>query len=162
VHPNAELITRFYEAFAKQQSAPMRASYAPTATFSDEVFPGLQGDEIGDMWAMLCERAKNFRLEFRDVTADDTTGHAHWEAWYLFGGKRQVHNVIEASFTFRDGRIVTHVDQFDFHRWSAQAIGLMGSLLGGTSWLKNTVRAQSKKTLAAWRAKQASGASRGV
>lgn len=160
VHPNAELLTRFYTAFANKQPATMRASYAPNADFSDEVFPGLKGEEIGDMWEMLSQRAQNFRLEFRDVTADDTKGSAHWEAWYLFGGKRQVHNIIDATFTFRDGKIATHVDRFDFHRWSGQAIGLMGTLLGGTGFLKNKVRAQSRKTLDAWRAKHAAGGSR--
>jgi ketosteroid isomerase-like protein len=152
MHPNAELLTRFYEAFNRRDAAAMRTAYAPDATFSDEAFPGLKGDEVGDMWAMLCERAKDFRVEFRDVKADDTTGSAHWEAWYLFNGTNPVHNVIDATFTFKDGRIATHVDRFDFWRWSRQGLGLPGLLLGWSGFLRRTVQGRSKKLLASWRA----------
>jgi len=65
-HPNAALLTRFYEAFNRMDAAVMRAAYAPDARFDDPAFPGLQGDAIGDMWTMLCERAQDFSLEFRD------------------------------------------------------------------------------------------------
>jgi hypothetical protein len=151
MHPNAELLTRFYEAFNRLDPGPMRAAYAPGATFSDEAFVGLQGDEVGDMWAMLCARARGFRLEFRGVEADDRKGQAHWEAWYLFGGGRPVHNVIDASFTFQDGLILTHVDRFDFWRWSRQALGLPGVLLGWSGGLRRTVQQRSRRLLAEYR-----------
>ena len=35
MHPNAELLTRFYQAFARGDAATMRQAYAPGATFSD-------------------------------------------------------------------------------------------------------------------------------
>ncbi len=155
MHPNAELVTRFYEAFNRGDAATMRAAYAPDATFSDPAFPGLQGSEVGDMWAMLVKRATDFRLEFRDVQADGERGQAHWEAWYLFGGQRKVHNVIDATFTFRDGRIATHVDHFDFWRWSRQALGLPGLLMGWSPALRRTVQQRSRTLLADFRARQA-------
>jgi len=154
MHPNAELITRFYQAFNRGDAATMRAAYQPDATFSDQAFPGLKGEEVGDMWTMLVGRAKDFRLEFRDVQADDARGQAHWEAWYLFGGQRRVHNVIDASFTFRDGRIATHVDHFDFWRWSRQALGLPGALLGWSGGLRRTVQQRSRKLLDEYRKTQ--------
>ncbi|MEW5742611.1 MAG: nuclear transport factor 2 family protein [Myxococcota bacterium] len=150
MHPNAQLLTGFYEAFARKDAGPMRAAYADDARFSDPAFPDLRGKAIGDMWAMLCERAQDFSLTFRDVQADDAKGSAHWEARYLFGGKRKVHNVIEASFTFRDGRIVQHTDSFDFHRWSRQALGPAGLLLGWSGFLKRQVQGRSAKLLASW------------
>ena len=150
MHPNAQLITDFYAAFARQDSAPMRAAYAPDAHFSDPAFPALHGPAVGDMWTMLCQQAKDFRLEFRDVKADDRQGSAHWEAWYLFGGKRPVHNVIHAQFTFENGRITRHVDHFDFWRWSRQAIGPAGLLLGWTPLLKRAVASRANASLAAW------------
>jgi SnoaL-like domain len=155
MHPNAQRLTDFYQAFARRDAGPMRALYAPDATFSDEAFPGLRGAEIGDMWSMLTERAKDFRLEFRDVQATDTAGSVHWEAWYLFQGKRAVHNVIEASFTFTpDGHIQTHVDHFDFWRWSRQALGLPGLLLGWSPMLRKTVTTNARQGLDAYRAKK--------
>lgn len=60
------------------------------------------------------------------------TGRAHWEAHYRFSvTKRVVHNIIEAEFTFMpEGLIATHKDTFDFWRWSRQALGLGGIVLG--------------------------------
>ena len=74
MHPNELLLTGFYQAFARKDAAPMRAAYAPEAQFTDPAFPSLRGAAIGDMWTMLCEQAKDFRLEFRDVKADDGAG----------------------------------------------------------------------------------------
>ncbi len=71
MHPNEQRITDFYTAFASKNPGPMRAAYAPDAEFSDPAFPHLKGAAVGDMWAMLCEQAKDFRLEFRDVKADE-------------------------------------------------------------------------------------------
>ena len=153
-HPNAQLITDFYTAFAKQNPAPMRAAYAADAHFSDPAFPELRGQAVGDMWTMLCTNAKEFRLEFRDVQADDTSGSAHWEAWYRFGGKRKVHNIIDAKFTFVNGRITRHVDTFDFWRWSRQALGPAGVLLGWTPMLRGAVASKAGASLAAWQKRQ--------
>lgn len=149
-HPNADLLTHFYEAFQRKDAATMRAAYAPDARFDDPAFPGLRGAAVGDMWAMLCEAARDFSVEFRDVQADDDSGRAHWEARYLFGGNRRVHNVIDASFTFRDGKIATHVDTFDFHRWARQALGPVGLLFGWSGLLRGQVQARSAKLLANW------------
>lgn len=139
-HPNAETIDRFYRAFAARDGEAMAACYAPDARFTDPVFPDLRGEEPGAMWRMLCGRATDLRIEHRDVSADEERGSAHWEAWYTFATGRKVHNVIEARFEFEDGKIVRHVDDFDFGRWSRQAIGIPAVLLGWTGLLQRKVR----------------------
>lgn len=154
MHPNAQAITEFYEGFNRQDPGPMVRIYAPDAEFSDAAFPNLKGSEIGDMWTMLCGRAKGFSLTFRDVSADDTSGKAHWEAKYLFQGGRPVFNVIDAAFTFRDGKVVKHVDTFDFWRWSRQALGVPGLLLGWSGFLQKKVQAQAAKGLREFRSKK--------
>jgi SnoaL-like domain len=154
MHTNEQLLTDFYTAFSKQNAGPMRAAYASNAHFTDPAFPDLRGESIGDMWTMLCERAKEFKLEFKDIKANDTTGSAHWEAWYLFQGNRKVHNIIEATFEFKDGKIVRHIDTFDFYRWSKQAIGPLGLILGWTPLLPKLVRGQAAKGLAIYQAKK--------
>jgi ketosteroid isomerase-like protein len=149
MNDNDATIRRFYEAFQKRDAAAMVACYAPDVHFSDPVFPDLRGPQAGMMWKMLCERGKDLRLEFRDVRADETMGSAHWEAWYTFSATgRKVHNVIDASFEFRDGRIARHVDRFDLYRWSRQALGPAGLLLGWTPLLQDKVRAMAAKGLA--------------
>jgi hypothetical protein len=95
------------------------------------------------MWRMLNARAKELEVSFRDVQADDAQGSAHWEARYPFTQTgRRVHNVIEARFEFRDGKIVRHRDTFDLWRWTRMALGLKGVLLG---WLPPVQRAIQKQ-----------------
>lgn len=146
----AERITTFYQAFQRRDGAAMAACYTPDATFRDPAFD-LRGEEIGRMWRMLCERGKDLRLEFANVSADGDRGSADWQAWYTFSKTgRAVHNVIHAEFRFRDGLICEHVDDFDFWRWSRQALGPAGLLLGWTPLLRNKVRTEAARGLAAF------------
>lgn len=148
MHPNAELVTRFYEAFAKLDAEGMVACYHPEVVFSDAVFVDLRGFRAGAMWRMLCERAKGFELTFRDVRADDDTGAAHWDARYTFSATgRSVHNQIDAAFRFREGKIVDHRDTFDLWRWTRQALGVPGVLLGWAPFFQRTVRAKARAGL---------------
>jgi ketosteroid isomerase-like protein len=148
MHPNAELITRFYTAFQQKDWATMAACYHPNVVFNDSVFTDLRGKRAGQMWQMLCERGKDLKLTFEGVSADDTTGKAHWDAYYNFSRTgRDVHNSIDASFRFQDGFMIEHRDDFNFWRWSSQALGLPGMLLGWTPFLQKQVQAQSMKTL---------------
>ncbi|NRF69505.1 nuclear transport factor 2 family protein [Aquincola sp. S2] len=153
---SADAIRRFYSAFARLDGAAMQAAYAPDASFEDEVFT-LQGrPQIGGMWRMLCDATKAkgrdvWRLEASAVTDRS----AHWEAHYRFSATgRLVHNIIEAEFELgRDGLIRRHRDRFNFWRWSRQALGTPGVLLGWTPMLRNGVRAQAAKNLEAFLAK---------
>jgi ketosteroid isomerase-like protein len=148
MHPNTELLTGFYRAFAARDGEAMATAYAADATFSDPVFVLLKGAEIGAMWTMLCSRAKDLRVEATHIGANETAGRAHWEAWYPFTKTgRQVHNVIDAEFEFRDGKIVRHVDTFDFWNWAAMALGPPGKLLGWTPMLRNAVRSEAFHSL---------------
>lgn len=107
---------------------------------------------------MLCERAKDLRVEFRDIEANDSTGCAQWEAWYTFSPTgRQVHNRIDACFEFREGKIIRHRDSFDFWAWASQALGPTGLLLGWSGFIKDRVRSQAGKNLAAFLRKRGEG-----
>lgn len=148
MHPNAQLVHRFYSAFARRDAAEMVSCYDPAVHFSDPVFPDLKGAQAGAMWRMLCERGKDLRIEFRGIEADDRSGQAHWEAWYTFSATgRKVHNIIEARFEFREGKIIRHRDSFSFWRWARQALGPMGLLLGWSGMVKSRVRFQAAKGL---------------
>ncbi|MDI1478324.1 nuclear transport factor 2 family protein [Polyangium sp. y55x31] len=149
MHPNQALIEQFYRAFQKRDAEGMIACYHRDVTFSDSVFVGLDAAGARAMWRMLCERGKDLTLEFSDVRADDSTGSAHWEAHYSFSTTgRHVHNVIDASFEFKDGKIIRHTDRFDLWRWTRMALGPAGILLGWTPFLQGKVRAMAKKGLA--------------
>lgn len=148
MHPNEALLHRFYQAFQQKDYQTMQACYAPEASFSDPAFQGLNGIEAGKMWEMLLKRGKDLELTYDSVQADDTSGSARWVAQYSFGATGNfVVNKIEAKFTFENGLIKTHRDQFNFHTWAGQALGWTGRLLGWTSFLQNKVQAQAMKGL---------------
>lgn len=140
-------VERFYQAFAARDGATMTACYAPDARFEDPAF-SLQGAEIGAMWRMLTSRAKDFVLRYRIVSEDAERAVVEWEADYLFSATgRMVQNRIRAELRFRDGLIVEHRDDFDFHRWARMALGPIGLLLGWTPFLKAKVRKQAGEQL---------------
>jgi ketosteroid isomerase-like protein len=150
-HPNAELIDHLYASFRKRDAAAMAACYQPDATFSDPVFQ-VKGGEVADMWTMLCERGRDLTLDWRDVRADDATGAAHWEPRYTFSVTgRPVHNKIDARFTFRDGKIATHVDSFSLWRWTRMALGPKGAALGWAPFVQNAIRSEARRGLESWR-----------
>ena len=115
----------------------------------------LQGaEQIGAMWQMVCQTIRNggqavWRLETHEVeAAGGERGSARWEARYRSGAAgRMVHNVVEAEFTFEDGLIVTHAESYDFWRWSRQALGSTGLMMGWTPMLRNQVRRQAQGKL---------------
>lgn len=148
MHPNAQLIQQFYQAFQQKDGAGMAACYHADVHFSDPVFQDLKGFRAGAMWKMLTERGKDLVVVFSAVEADDNEGKAHWEADYSFSATgRKVHNVIDARFRFKDGKIIDHQDQFDFYAWTRMALGPTGLFLGWTPFLQNKVRGQAMKGL---------------
>ena len=141
MHPNELLIIHFYEAFEKKDYETMQAAYHDEASFSDPVFPDLSANEVKAMWKMLTTSAKDLKVTFHDVQAGDSQGTCRWEARYTFTGTgRKVHNIISAEFQFGEGKIIRHVDRFDFWRWSRMALGGPGILLGWSPYLLNAVR----------------------
>ncbi len=136
---NKELIETFYQAFQQKDHQTMAQCYHSDAYFRDEAFE-LTGKEIGGMWHMLCERGKDMTMEF-SVTQEDDKISAHWEPKYNFSQTgRFVHNIIDAEFEFRDGKIIKHIDHFNFWSWSRQALGAPGLLLGWTPLLRSKVK----------------------
>ena len=142
-----DLITRFHTAFAKRDGVTMASCYATDARFTDPVFD-LRGTDIGAMWRMLCSRGADLRIEASNIAAHGDSGSADWQAWYTFSTTgRPVHNIVHSRFRFADGLIVEQVDTFDFWRWSRQALGPVGTVLGWTPLVRNQVRANARVAL---------------
>ncbi len=155
MHPNARLIESFYQAFQKGDAEAMAACYTADVTFSDPVFQKLHGVAAGDMWRMLVSRSVDLKLVFDGIEADAQSGKAHWVATYTFSQTgRKVVNDIRSNFTFRDGKIVHHVDHFDLWKWSRQALGTRGGLLGWSPMVKGMIRKQAAKALAIYQHKK--------
>ena len=146
-----QTITRFYDAFQRLDGATMQACYAPDAQFDDEVFSLRGADQVGGMWRMLCDATKAKGMADWRLAVSDISDHgAHWEAHYRFSATgRLVHNIIDADISCGpDGLIQRHRDRFSFWRWSRQALGAPGLLLGWTPFLRQKVQATAAANLA--------------
>ncbi len=148
MHPHEELIHTFYTAFKNKDAATMGKCYHAEAFFSDPAFTELHNNEPAIMWKMLLERATDLEIVYGNVFADAVYGYADWKATYTFSKTgRKVVNVIHAEFRFMNGKIVKHTDSFDFWKWSRQALGVTGWLLGFTPFLQKKVSAQAMGSL---------------
>ncbi|MDN5211294.1 nuclear transport factor 2 family protein [Fulvivirgaceae bacterium BMA12] len=135
------LIASFYKAFQRRDYQSMAACYHEQLTFRDPAFATLDYKQATAMWHMLCERGKDLELTFSQVESDENQGSCRWEAKYTFSATgHKVHNIINAKFRFEAGKIVQHIDEFNFWRWSRQALGLPGQVLGWSPVLKNKVQ----------------------
>lgn len=150
---HAKTIDAFYEAFARRDGAAMAAMYHPDAVFHDEAFGTLKGQEIGAMWMMLTKSAPKLVVEHSDVKGTATGGTAHWDATYPFSVTgNTVKNSIDATFTFKDGKILTHDDVFSFPKWATQAFGLerfgfFGRMIANSSLTQGALRMFARRGL---------------
>jgi ketosteroid isomerase-like protein len=145
---NKALIEAFYSAFQRKDYTTMQSLYHDDAVFSDPVFQNLNATQVRGMWEMLLNASSDLRVEFDQVKATSERGNCHWEAWYTFSKtKRPVHNVIDASFEFCDGKILRHYDNFDLWRWSRQALGPAGLILGWAPFMQNRIRKTGRERL---------------
>ena len=163
-HANAQVLDKFYNAFARLDTDAMAECYAPDVQFDDEAFSLRGKHEVMGMWRMLCETTKakalsDWKLVFSAIEADAKTGSARWEADYRFSAtNRLVHNVIDGAFEFSDqGKITRHRDRFNFWYWSYQALGTRGALLGWTPFLRRKVRAAAAQNLQRFLAARTAG-----
>jgi ketosteroid isomerase-like protein len=145
---NEQTIKQFYTAFSKLDYRTMQGCLTEDIVFYDPAFGLLENEAVPAMWEMLCKRAKDFSLEFSVLTTEEEYCTAKWTARYIFSGTgRQVVNEIKANMRFRDGKICEHTDEFSLYKWSKQAFGWKGALLGGTSFFKNKIRTRSREAL---------------
>jgi hypothetical protein len=143
-----ETLERLYDAFGRRDGATMASCYTPDAHFADPVYPNLHGAQVGAMWRMLTGRAQDLTIDLRSLTADDLTGTATWLARYAFGpDRRPVSNLVTSSFVFTDGLVADERDAFDFHAWSAQALGAKGRALGWTPVVRRAVQRRAAEQL---------------
>ncbi len=147
---NEALITQFYTAFAQRNAEVMASCYTNDVVFTDPAFGVLTGDSAKSMWRMLCASEKaQLQVTFDCVTANDSTGSANWTANYLFSKTgRKVTNHVSARFEFKNGKISKHTDSFNFWKWSRQALGFAGYVLGWTNFLKTKVSQGANASLA--------------
>ena len=145
---NTEIINKFYTAFQQKYATDMISCYHDEIEFTDPAFGKLKGERAKSMWKMLCENSKDLKIEFSDITENEQNGSVKWQAWYTFKktGKK-VHNIVNAHFKFKDGKIIEHIDYFNLRKWAGQALGITGYLLGWTFFFKKNMQTQTNYIL---------------
>ncbi|MBA2414019.1 MAG: nuclear transport factor 2 family protein [Burkholderiaceae bacterium] len=122
--------------------------YAEHATFSDPVFPLLNAKGTRLMWQMLLSRAEDFNVDVEIVEDSASRIRANWVANYTFSATgRPVTNRVQTEMQLAAGKIVRQQDTFSLWRWSAQALGAKGALLGWTPIVHNKIQAQAALSL---------------
>ncbi|PXY46977.1 nuclear transport factor 2 family protein [Flavobacterium hydrophilum] len=149
MNPNENLIAKFYNAFSNADAKTMSECYHPKVHFIDPAFGLLKGEQVLKMWEMLILKSKgDIKIEFSNIKADEISGSARWVATYNFSKtNRKVINRISSEFIFQDGLIIKHTDNFDVWKWSKQAFGITGYLLGWTGFFQNKIKEQALLSL---------------
>lgn len=150
--PNVEIISKFYTSFQQLDAAGMNSCYSNNIVFFDPVFELLQADQAKAMWRMLCRNARDFSLTYGNIKAlDEEYYTCDWVATYTFSqtGRKVVNNV-KAHMKLLDGEIVEHSDGFSLHKWSTQALGFTGWLLGWNSFFQRKIKNASRRKLLAF------------
>jgi len=152
----------FYTAFAQRDWAVMGACYHPEARFSDPVFPDLDAAQVRAMWKMLLSSDTDLCISFTVLHEDQKGGHVRREAFYTFSRTgRKVHNVIDSRFTLKDGLIHTQHDRFSMWKWSRQALGVQGLVMGWTPLVRDKVRGMAAAGLLRAMAAESAAANKG-
>ena len=149
---NSELIRNFYQSFTDGNAKGMIACYHKDVTFQDPVFGRLEGEEALKMWEMLLSRrSDSTKMSFDNVETTIDGGTASWTAEYVYGEKkRNVINKVSARFVIKNGKIIEHIDSFDLWKWTQQAMGPVGYLLGWTPFMKAKIQKTTKQQLDAF------------
>jgi limonene-1,2-epoxide hydrolase len=144
-----KLIEKFYQSFANSDAEGMVSCYHDDIQFQDPAFGSLKGADAKNMWRMLISRAKgDIKISYDNIQVNGNNGRADWVAEYTFGQTgRKVINIISAHFEFRDDKIIRHTDHFDLWRWTRQALGWKGYLLGWTTFMQKAIQKQCRSLL---------------
>ncbi|PKP26419.1 MAG: nuclear transport factor 2 family protein [Bacteroidetes bacterium HGW-Bacteroidetes-2] len=144
-----EIITQFYDAFVEGNAKNMVFLYDEKIEFEDPAFGKLHGEEAHKMWEMLIKRSNgNLKVSYTIYDVAVNFAVVHWTATYPFARTgRTVTNHIVANIVLKNHKIIKHTDYFNLWKWSRQALGWKGFLLGWTPFFKNKLQQQTQTLL---------------
>src|SRR5689334_22270835 len=164
MHANVVLLQKLFSRLNEHNHQAMVECYHAEATFRDIAFELRGKEQIHAMWQMICEGRGNIRAAFEVVEADDHRGQVKVVDDYTFyasddsplSSGREVHNVIDSRFRFRNGLIIEHHDFCDAQVWARMALGgIKGFLAGRFRFLRSRKAQQKLNRFLAKRSKEA-------
>lgn len=143
-----DTIEQFYTAFSEGNTEEMLKHYHDDVVFEDPAFGKLKGKRANAMWRMLLSKKEKSGLRLQFNVNKNSENKANWIATYNYGPqKRKVINHVSATFKFKDGKIIQHQDSFNLWKWTQQALGFSGYLLGWSNFMKKKIQQTTAKTL---------------
>ena len=150
-----DVAQQFYTAFAKKDYLELARFYHNDLSFTDPAFGTLSRSETLAMWEMLFTSADDLDINFKLLTSGDNFVVVEWRANYSFGSKKRfVKNIIKAKLLIEDDLIIRHIDSFNLYRWSRQAMGIAGWLIGWTGFFRRKLQKQTRSRLASFISKK--------
>lgn len=147
----AELLSRFYTAFANRDYETMASLYHPEAKFNDAIFKDLNYKQTTAMWHMILSGAQDLNMTFEIQQATEFSGKVKWVADYnypgFFGIQNAVHNVSLGEIQIKDGKIFRHTDRYNLTKWISMALGVP-TMLADSTIMQALVQHQAKTGLA--------------
>jgi hypothetical protein len=119
--PDEETVQKVYESIKRGDAAGAAECYCDDAEYRDLAFDLKGKPEIAAMWRLVCSRG--VVVEYRDIRTAGSEVRGHWVFDYRFHGTHPVHNEMNSTFTFRDGKILVHHDHASRWIWAKQALG---------------------------------------
>jgi ketosteroid isomerase-like protein len=120
--PDEETVQRVYESIKRGDAATAAECYCDDAAYEDLAFELKGKPEIAAMWRLVCSRG--VKVEYRDIRTEGHEIKGHWVFDYKFRGTNPVHNEMDSTFVFRDGKILVHHDHASRWTWAKQALGV--------------------------------------
>jgi ketosteroid isomerase-like protein len=150
---NKDILSKFYSSFSEGNAKGMVECYHKNVVFQDPAFGKLEGNKAKKMWEMLLSNKKTtIKVSYSNIQTSNEKASADWIAEYVYG-KRKVINKVSAKFKFKEGKIIAHIDHFNLWKWSIQALGPIGYLLGWTPFMKAKIQKKVNQKLANYIAK---------
>ena len=120
--PAEETVKTVYEAIQRGDAAAATACYCDDAYYEDLAFKLKGNGDIDAHVALVCSR--KVKVAYTNIHTDGLEVKGHWVFDYVFAKTgRPVHNEMNSTFKFRDGKIVDHRDEGNRWEWSKQALG---------------------------------------
>jgi ketosteroid isomerase-like protein len=116
-----QVVLKLYEAIQAGDAAAAAECYRDDAKYRDLAFDLAGKPDIAAMWRLVCSRG--VQVEFDDIRTEGDKVKGHWVFDYDFHGTNPVHNEMDSTFTFRNGRIFVHEDRASRWKWATQALG---------------------------------------
>ncbi len=137
-----EIITEFYNNFSEGNAQGMTQYYHKDIVFNDPIFGTLKKERAFKMWEMLLsKKSEHTTISFDNIIEKEGFITVNWTATYLFGPQqRKVVNNVLATFRFQENKIIEHSDSFDLWKWTRQALGTSGYLMGWSSFMQKKIQ----------------------